>query len=86
MKNQKLARFVSSAFSNLESEGVNRNAALFRIVFFMLLWAVLSAVLVADIFVTPAESMTLGASASLAAPQPAANPVVPNLLALAPTR
>lgn len=84
MKKQTFAHVVN-AFSGAlggASSLASRNATLFRVSFFMMLWAVLTLVLVADLFV----KRTAPLNAPVQATQTDAKPVQSNLLALGPTQ
>jgi IS4 transposase len=84
MNKQTLAHVVADAFSSAAdgaSSLASRNATVFRVGFFMMLWVVLTLVLVADLFVTRAP---LNGQAQSSAQQIV--PSQPHLLALGPTQ
>lgn len=82
MKKQTFAHVVGvfSGAMGGASSLAGRNAALFRVSFFMMLWAVITLVLVADLFV----KRTGPINAPVQATQTDAKPAQQNLLALGP--
>jgi hypothetical protein len=86
MKKQTFAHVVG-AFSGAiggASALASRNATLFRVSFFMMLWAVLTLVLVADLFVKRTGPLISPVQASQTDAKPA--PAQHNLLALGPSQ
>jgi hypothetical protein len=84
MKKKTFAHLVVNAFAGAAdgaSSLASRNATVFRVGFFMMLWVVLTLVLVADLFVTRAPlNVQVQSNAQQIVPSQ------PNLLALGPTQ